>query len=117
MKKKFGQNFLTSADIVKKIIAAANRRVLAKMSTQLAGLEMLPEFFTLKQVQEMYEAALGHSLDKRNFRRKILAQEVVKETGQLLSPWEESGKAPMLYTLDKASYYKMKAEGHKFELF
>lgn len=99
------------------IIAAANRRVLAKMSTQLAGLEMLPEFFTLKQVQEMYEAALGHSLDKRNFRRKILAQEVVKETGELLSPWEESGKAPMLYTLDKASYYKMKAEGHKFELF
>ncbi len=99
------------------IVQAANRRLLAKMSTQLAGFELLPEKFTLKQVQEMYEASLGHALDKRNFRRKIVSQAVIEETGELLSPWEESGKAPMLYRLNKPLYDAMKSEGHKFEIF
>jgi 8-oxo-dGTP diphosphatase len=99
------------------IVQAAKRRLLAKMSTQLAGFELLPEKFTLKQMQEMYEAALGHELDKRNFRRKILSQDVVVETGEHLSPWEESGKPPMLYILDRELYQKRKAEGHQFEIF
>jgi 8-oxo-dGTP diphosphatase len=99
------------------IVAAANRRLLAKMSTMLAGFEMLPVEFTLKQLQELYEAALGHELDKRNFRRKILAQEVIIETGRHLEPWHESGKAPMLYTVDKQRYETLKAEGYKFEIF
>lgn len=99
------------------IVQAANRRLLAKMSSQLAGFELLPDEFTLKQVQEMYEAALGHSLDKRNFRRKILSQSVIEETGVLLSPWEESGKAPMLYRLNRPLFEAMKAEGQKFEIF
>lgn len=99
------------------IVQAANRRLLVKMSKQLAGFELLPEKFTLKQVQEMYEAALGHELDKRNFRRKILAQSVILETGELLSPWEESGKAPMLYRMDWATYHAEKAMGASFEIF
>jgi 8-oxo-dGTP diphosphatase len=99
------------------IVQAANRRLLAKMSSQLAGFEMLPETFTLKQVQEMYEATLGHTLDKRNFRRKILAQSVIQETGKFHSPWEESGKAPMLYRLNRAEYLAKKEAGHKFEIF
>lgn len=99
------------------IVQAAKRRLLAKMSSQLAGFELLPEKFTLKQVQELYEAALGHELDKRNFRRKILAQSVIEETGELLSPWEESGKAPMLYRLNRADYLAKKEAGHTFEIF
>jgi 8-oxo-dGTP diphosphatase len=101
----------------KEIIEAANRRLLAKMSTQLTGFNLLPEKFTLKQVQEMYEAILGHELDKRNFRRKILSQDVILETGEQLSPWEESGKAPMLYQLDEQRYLQLKEEGNKFEIF
>jgi len=99
------------------IVQAAKRRLLAKMSSQLAGFEMLPEKFTVKQVQEMYEASLGHALDKRNFRRKVLSQSVIEETGDLLNPWEESGKAPMLYRLNRAEYLAKKEAGHKFEIF
>lgn len=99
------------------IIEAANRRLLAKMSTQLAGFNLLPEKFTLKHVQEMYEAILGHELDKRNFRRKILSQDVIIETGEQLCPWEDSGKAPMLYQLDEQRYLQLKEAGNKFEIF
>lgn len=101
----------------KEIVQAAKRRLLAKLSTQLAGFEMLSEKFTLKQLQEMYEAALGHELDKRNFRRKILAQEVIVETGELLTPWDDCGKAPMLYKLNRELYEIRRAAGDHFEIF
>jgi 8-oxo-dGTP diphosphatase len=99
------------------IVEAAHRRLLAKMSSQLAGFELLPKKFTLKQLQELYEASLGHELDKRNFRRKIISQEVILETGEFQNPWEESGKAPMLYMLNRKKYEQLKLEGNKFEIF
>lgn len=99
------------------IAQAAYRRLLAKMSTQLAGFELLPEHFSLKQLQEMYEAVLGHHLDKRNFRRKVLRHDVIQETGKLLQPWHESGKAPMLYRLDRETYNRNRALGKSYDLF
>lgn len=99
------------------IAEAAHRRLLAKLSTQLAGFELLPELFTLKQLQEMYESVLGHSLDKRNFRRKVLRHDVVQETGQHLQPWHESGKAPMLYRLDRETYDRNRSLGKVYDLF
>jgi 8-oxo-dGTP diphosphatase len=99
------------------ISEAAHRRLLSKLSTQLAGFELLPELFTLKQLQEMYESVLGHSLDKRNFRRKVLRHDVVQETGQHLQPWHESGKAPMLYRLDRETYDRNRSLGKVYDLF
>jgi len=44
------------------------------------GFELLPERFTLGQVQRLYEIILGKKLDKRNFRKKILKEELVTAT-------------------------------------
>ena len=41
----------------------------------------MPEVFTLSELQAAYEVVLGETLDKRNFRRKILSAEVIEETG------------------------------------
>lgn len=65
----------------------------------------------------MYEAVLGHSLDKRNFRRKVLRHQVIQETGEFQSPWLESGKAPMLYTLDRETYDRNRSLGMVYEIF
>ncbi len=43
---------------------------------------LLPETFTLTQLQKTYEAILGKRLDKRNFRKKILSLGILKATGQ-----------------------------------
>lgn len=99
------------------IIAAAHRRLLAKLSTQLTAFELLPEEFTMTQLQSLYENVLGHSLDKRNFRRKAMSHDVIIELNKPLEPYEGSGKAPMLHKLDKEKYAQLKAEGYRFELF
>lgn len=99
------------------IAAAGYRRLLAKMTTQLTGFELLPEEFTLSQLQNLYEGILGLSLDKRNFRRKVLSHDVIIDLNKPLQPYDGSGKAPMLHKLDRGKYDKLKAEGYRFELF
>ncbi len=44
---------------------------------------LLPRHFTLTELQSLYEMILGHELDKRNFRKKILALEILKDTGRM----------------------------------
>ena len=55
-----------------KIIATALEELKFKSKYQPLGFELLPEKFTLGQLQKLYEAILNTELDKRNFRRKIL---------------------------------------------
>lgn len=46
------------------------------------GFELLPEKFTLSQVQKLYEIILDKNLDKRNFRKKILKENLVTPTNE-----------------------------------
>ena len=54
------------------IIERAQARLKEKLRYYPVGFELLPEKFTLGQLQKLYEAILGRELDKRNFRRKVL---------------------------------------------
>src|SRR3954470_18581094 len=55
------------------ILARALERLRAKVSYEPIGFELLPPKFTLSQLQHLYEAVLQAPLDKRNFRKKVLA--------------------------------------------
>lgn len=44
--------------------------------------ELLPERFTLKELQDLFESILDESLDRRNFRKKILQMGLLKNTGE-----------------------------------
>nr|WP_255647428.1 hypothetical protein [Fulvivirga sedimenti] len=44
--------------------------------------ELLPEKFTLKELQDLYESILGVSLDRRNFRKKMIQKELLINTGE-----------------------------------
>jgi 8-oxo-dGTP diphosphatase len=55
------------------IIRTALARLRAKLSYSTVGLQLLPRAFTLTELQELYEVILSRGLDKRNFRRKVLA--------------------------------------------
>ncbi|MGV3641845.1 MAG: NUDIX hydrolase [Adhaeribacter sp.] len=86
----------------------------AKVRTEPIGFELLPEKFTLSQLQALYEAVLGTTFDTRNFRKKLLKM-------NLLVPLEETQqgvahRAARLYTFNKDSYQKLKAKGFSFEL-
>jgi 8-oxo-dGTP diphosphatase len=56
---------------------------------------LLPDEFTLTQLQQAYELILQEELDKRNFRRKILSAEIIEETGSKRQ--ESEGRPAKLY--------------------
>jgi len=62
------------------IIAYALRRLRYKLEYTAVGFELLPETFTLTELQQTYEIILGEALDKRNFRRRILEAGVIEAT-------------------------------------
>jgi 8-oxo-dGTP diphosphatase len=83
----------------REIIRSARSSLSARIDREPLALALLPERFTLTQVQKVYEAILGQPLDKRNFRRSILARGWIRETGEM----ERGRQRPaMLYTLRSA---------------
>lgn len=60
--------------------------------------ELLPERFTLKELQDLNESILGEPLDRRNFRKKILQMDLLQPTNQ-----KKAGVrgGPELYTIKK----------------
>ncbi|HBP00224.1 MAG: NUDIX hydrolase [Candidatus Uhrbacteria bacterium GW2011_GWF2_41_16] len=60
-------------------------RVRAKLGYTNVIWSLLPSEFTLSQLHRMYEVVLGHSLDKRNFLRKVLHLDFVVPSGNKVS--------------------------------
>ena len=67
----------------REIITAARQALIARLDREPLALALLPPRFTLTQVQKVYEAIEGQHLDKRNFRRAILAKGWIRETGDM----------------------------------
>ncbi len=85
-----------------------------KVRHEPLGFNLLPEKFTLHQIQKLYEAILETALDKPNFRRKLLKM-------NLLVPSDEkqrdvSHRAAKYYRFDKRVYKKLTESGFSFEL-
>ena len=68
----------------KTIINYAITRLQAKLSYTNIAVAFMPAHFSLSQLQSLYESILNRKLDKRNFRKQIKAQDLVKETDELL---------------------------------
>ncbi|MES9940467.1 MAG: NUDIX domain-containing protein [Candidatus Thiodiazotropha sp. 6PLUC2] len=64
------------------IIDRARKRLIAKLGYTTIAFQMLPDSFTLSQLQSVYEVLLNENLDKRNFRKGILARNIIRETGE-----------------------------------
>ncbi|HMQ89900.1 MAG TPA: NUDIX domain-containing protein [Flavilitoribacter sp.] len=89
-----------------RILEAAVNRLKAKVRYQPIGFELLPEKFTLSQLQKLYETILGveEGLNKRNFRKRILQMGVLKEAGKQAGV---AHRPAMLYSFDKDRYEAM----------
>lgn len=66
----------------KQIVDYALERLRGKLNYTTVGFELLPEKFTLTELQRVYEAILGREIDKRNFRKKVLGMEILKELAE-----------------------------------
>lgn len=79
----------------KQIVNYALERLRYKLEYTSVGFQLLPDEFTLSELQKAYEIVLDEKLDKRNFRRKILAAGIIEETGR--KSREGEGRPAMLY--------------------
>jgi 8-oxo-dGTP diphosphatase len=68
-----------------RVIDYALRRLRAKLDYSNVAYSLLPEEFSLSQLQSTYEAILSRRLDKRNFRKRIVSLDIVEPTGRLAS--------------------------------
>lgn len=64
----------------REMVDKALRRLRQQVANQNIGSNLLPKLFTLSQYQQMYEAILGKSLDKRNFRKKVAEMDFLEKT-------------------------------------
>ena len=64
------------------ILAMAHRRLVDKLDYSTIAFQFMPDQFTLSELQQVYELILGETLDKRNFRKRILSLGLVRETGK-----------------------------------
>lgn len=78
------------------------------------GFELLPETFTLSDVQAMYEAILNKKLDKRNFRKKFLMMDLLEDTGQYQQG--VAHRPAKIYKFNLEKYEDFKAKGFVFEM-
>lgn len=65
-----------------KIINYAVQRLRSKLEYTNVSYSLLPRIFTMTELQNTYEAILGHSLDKRNFRKKFQSLGLIEPTGE-----------------------------------
>ena len=93
----------------KKIIEKALNTLREQISYKPIGLNLLPEKFTLRELQKLYEAILGRTLNRGNFYRKIKNIGILKK----LDEQRKGGahKAPDLYTFDQENYFKILENG------
>lgn len=96
------------------ILDACLRRLKHKVRTAPIGFELLPPKFTLTELQQLYEAILVEKLDKRNFRKKILAMNLLLDLNELQEG--VAHRPAKLYQFDQKNYEQFVAEGFSFDL-
>ena len=95
------------------ILETAIARLRGKLRYEPIGFELLPDKFTLTQLQHLYETVLGAALDKRNFRKKVLAFDFLVRV-----PDQARGahRPAQLYRFDSVKYERLRKRGFNFEL-
>lgn len=96
------------------MVEKAIKRLRRKCRTQPVGFELLPEKFTLPQLQLLYEEIFGRVFDKRNFRKKILSMGILNKLEE--KDKENSRKGAFLYRFDKQKYDALMNNGFNFEI-
>jgi len=96
------------------ILRLALERLRGKLRYQPVGFELLPKKFTLSELQHLYELVLERTLDKRNFRKRVLTMDLLEETDEVQQ--DVAHRAARLYRFDERKYRRLLKTGFNFEL-
>lgn len=99
---------------VKEIIDKALKKLREEVQYYPVGFHLLPEKFTLSQLQTLYEVILNKKLDTRNFRKKIMKMGLLIDTGEKQE--NVAHRAARLYSFDMNIYNHLIEEGLTFRI-
>jgi 8-oxo-dGTP diphosphatase len=98
----------------RKMVDRALMELVEKVKVHPVGFELLPEKFTLVQLQNLYEAIYQKSIDKRNFRKKILSMNLLEKQDE--KERETSKKGAWYYRFNEEKYNEFTNNGFFFNL-
>ena len=96
-----------------RILRIALERLKEQIHFHPVGFELLPEVFTLSQLQALYEAILGVRFDRRNFAAKMQKLELLQPTGD--RPADAARRIPQTFRFNVQKYEELKRSGFRLE--
>ena len=118
--KKHGASWISLSEIPDLIfdhpemVKRALRKLRIRARTQPIGFELLPDKFTIPQLQRLYEAIYQIPFDKRNFRRKLLVMGLLEKQNE--KEKETSKKGAFYYQFNQEKYEELLEKGLNFDL-
>lgn len=86
------------------MVEQARELMRMKATTEPIGFNLLPKLFTLTQLQSLYEALYGETIDKRNFRKRVAEMDYIEKTDKIDKSGSKRGAA--LYKFNNKAYRK-----------
>ena len=96
-----------------RILRMALRHLRDRICFEPVGFDLLPDVFTMTELQRLYEAILGVKFDRRNFYNKMLKLEVL--TSAEPRPENASRRTPSKYRFNAEKYAELKLRGFRLE--
>ena len=96
-----------------RIQRVALKELRLKIHFEPVGFELMPEVFTMPQLQGLYEAVLGVKFDRRNFASKMLKLGILTQVDD--GTIRKGTRTPIKYSFNKENYEQMKAKGYRLE--
>ena len=111
---KLEQHEIDMAFDHQQVFDTALKRLRAKVTYSPVGFELLPDLFTMRQVQRLHETILDTSLDRRMFRYKMDKLGIIEKTDQ--KEENVNHRPACLYRLKESTYTRYVEEAYPFEL-
>lgn len=96
-----------------RILRTALLHLRERIHFQPVGFELLPEKFTLRELQNLYEAILGVHFDRRNFSKKMLHLDILTQLDE--TEWRSPKRKSVLYKFNAEKYAELKHKGFRLE--
>lgn len=95
------------------ILRDALSRLRERIHFHPVGYELLPEKFTLKELQNLYESILGTHFDRRNFAKKMLHLDILTQLDE--TTWPTPKRQANLFKFNLQKYQELKQRGFRIE--
>lgn len=100
----------------KHIVQSAIDRLRGKLAYEPIGFELLEPKFPFSDLEKLYQVLLDKELDRRNFKKKIMAYGFLEETREMKKQ-EGAGRPAALYKFNKKRYQELLRNGYNFDIF